>query len=1392
MTQGQPSTGRRGLRAALVALAAATAVLGLSSASASAASTHPFAEEWSTGSGCNPRDVATDFAGNVYVACAATTAEGLDGTVRKFSPTGTPIPFTASKSYLAGNQIIEDPGNASELHQFGSNLLIAVDRTPGSPRFGYIYVSGNDCFCTGGGSSNVDIFAPSGEYLTSIRGGFFTGTAGGVGLDEEGYVYVVFEGCCGRAHMSKYDPQNFHELLRMVPYRGPFGQEPFRAPCCTGISPDTDEGIWVGWGGNLFDGSGNFGKIEAEEWSTNTNAGEKDPTTVVAKPSPYMEEAFPEATCPEIWFLNSFSGFECQMSGHTFGVDLSNNDVYGVTGGETITPYSEGVPGDPVHQDGPSFGTGKLNQSEGLEIDQSGNVWVTKQPNTIVKFLKGSILPTVTTKEAAIADIGHTEATVRAVVDPAGGGAITDCKVRYGLKQTYTGAASPVTCVPSSFPGPGPQEVSAVVTGLTVGKTYHFRYEATNANGSNIGGDRLFEAKAVLNLETLAATGVDRHEATLQGHLDPDNIPTEYWYEFGPNTSYGQTTLDSEGKGTAITGPSGTIKSTPLLLTHLQEGHTYHYRLVGKNSLGVTKGKDIVVRTSSAPEISGVGATNVTDTTADVHAKINPVGYPTTYKFEYGTTPSYGSSLPLAGNELTGTTPQFVEVHLSGLPAGSTIHYRVVATNEWGTRTTEDITFNFRPPDCPNAHVRQITGSGYLPDCRAYELVSPGYAGAVQLLPGEALRTFNETFGGSEFAQSPQNFGYASDPSRFVYWGGLGAVNGVDTPNSLIDIYLATRTNNGWVTSEPGLKGNETKYSYGRTCSENLDFCADHIGGLVAQNPETGETESIPKSQAPFLYKAGGTRLGRLPTNVSVVKEGSKFIGDWMFSGNFSHFIFSTQTQFAPNGETSPPGSVYDNNIGAATVTVISKDGAGNNIESEPSVSGDPNRVTGIAGVSKDGTRVLMAGTTQPFCNINSFPFECPYILGDPARLYMRVGGAGGFTDEVSRGKEVNFVGMTRDARKVYFTTTEKLIPGTGEGQDNDTSLDLYMWSEEGDELTLVSREGGLGNTDKCSATWVQKCGVQPLTPQFMNYSELFEQKARVQGIDDILANDSGDIYFYSPEDLVPGEVGGDGQRNLYLFRNGHLHLVTTFDPGTQVERSTISQDGSHAAFMTRSSLTAYDTEGQQEVYGYNADAGTIRCASCNPAGTPPQKGSQTVTVSEAGPFMSDDGRVFFGSREGLVPQDTDGIRDVYEYVNGRPQLITTGTGNRENTGGLETVSIFFGNVQIGLEAVSRDGVDVYFSSFETLTPDDKNGSFLKFYDARSGGGFDFSPDLGPCAAADECHGASTQPPPPAQTGTGGKLGASGNLPAKGKHHKKHRTNKHRKRGKRHGGHRNG
>ena len=68
--------------------------------------------------------------------------------------------------------------------------------------------------------------------------------------------------------------------------------------------------------------------------------------------------------------------------------------------------------------------------------------------------------------------------------------------------------------------------------------------------------------------------------------------------------------------------------------------------------------------------------------------------------------------------------------------------------------------------------------------------------------------------------------------------------------------------------------------------------------------------------------------------------------------------------------------------------------------------------------------------------------------------------------------------------------------------------------------------------------------------------------------------------------------------------------------------------------------------------------------------------------------------------------------------MNGRAQLITPGTGETRQENGIYVFN------QPGLVGVSADGTDVYFSTVDTLVPQDHNGLFLKFYDARAGGGF--------------------------------------------------------------------
>jgi hypothetical protein len=243
--------------------------------------------------------------------------------------------------------------------------------------------------------------------------------------------------------------------------------------------------------------------------------------------------------------------------------------------------------------------------------------------------------------------------------------------------------------------------------------------------------------------------------------------------------------------------------------------------------------------------------------------------------------------------------------------------------------------------------------------------------------------------------------------------------------------------------------------------------------------------------------------------------------------------------------------------------------------------------------------------------------------------------------------------------------------------------------------------------------------------------------------------------------------------------------------------RIQVTPSGSHAAFVTASQLTSYDNAGKEMMYVYDAATEGIACVSCNPTGDPPQN---SVRASIFGIFMSDDGRAFWSTKDPLVDRDTNEDTDIYEYSGGRPQLISSGIGEKRRPYEVSGAD-FFGRyfwIKQGLVGVSADGVDVYFATSDTLVPQDHNGNVNKIYDARTSGGFPVAAQVAPCKAADECHGPTEAPPVPPSITSTANLGDGGNVtPRQSKRHRrKHRRrryrhrrqhNKHQKqRGKRH------
>jgi hypothetical protein len=112
---------------------------------------------------------------------------------------------------------------------------------------------------------------------------------------------------------------------------------------------------------------------------------------------------------------------------------------------------------------------------------------------------------------------------------------------------------------------------------------------------------------------------------------------------------------------------------------------------------------------------------------------------------------------------------------------------------------------------------------------------------------------------------------------------------------------------------------------------------------------------------------------------------------------------------------------------------------------------------------------------------------------------------------------------------------------------------------------------------------------------------------------------------------------------------------------------------------------------------------------------------------------MSSDGRfVFFTTEQALVPQDTNGLADVYEYDadTGQLALLSSGTG--------EAGSWF--------EDASADGSNVFFLTAQKLTGWDTD-TLIDLYDARIDGGYpEPVPPPVPCDG-DACQGVPSALP---------------------------------------------
>jgi hypothetical protein len=334
-----------------------------------------------------------------------------------------------------------------------------------------------------------------------------------------------------------------------------------------------------------------------------------------------------------------------------------------------------------------------LSGISGIAVDEArGVVYVSSGGK--VQVIPGVVVPDVTTGDQT------GDATVNGHVDPAGGGEITDCYFEFGTETSY-GQTAPCE---QSTPITSPTDVSADLSGKVLGETeYHYRLVATNASGTNFGGDRTFTPHFVSGLVTDPATNLSRNTATLNGHFLGTGEDTHYYFEWGTTTAYGSTSAIPPGEDAGVTNGE-----TPLTfdVSGLLPGTIYHYRVVAENSKGTSPGNDQTFESVKAVEGLATGAADeVTGTTATLHGSWTGNGEDTTCHFEWGYSDAYGNSTP-AVDEGSATGAQAISFGLTGLSPVTTFHFRIVCSNATGpafgddqTLTTKALpTIVIRPP----------------------------------------------------------------------------------------------------------------------------------------------------------------------------------------------------------------------------------------------------------------------------------------------------------------------------------------------------------------------------------------------------------------------------------------------------------------------------------------------------------------------------------------------------------------------------------------------------------------------------------------------------------------------------------------------------------------------
>jgi hypothetical protein len=299
-----------------------------------------------------------------------------------------------------------------------------------------------------------------------------------------------------------------------------------------------------------------------------------------------------------------------------------------------------------------------------------------------------------------------TEATFHGFLNPKAPGKLGTYEFLYKQSPSECTGGSKAPASPGISVGAEHEEVSETVTGLKASTEYTvclLARSGTEENPANeiVGPPVTFTTATPAEApETKPATGETATTAILHGVVNPIAEAEAGWY-FAFSTGAKCT---SGGPGGGETAHEAPAKVKALVVekeaTGLEPNMPYKFCLVATNTAEEpTPGNEEPFTTLPlAPAIASESATAVKATEATLEAQINPNNEKTKYTFEYSTQEKAGVlegtivKVPGAA-ELEGFPEKLASVALSGLKAGETYFYRVVAENEQSEKEGKPVVF---------------------------------------------------------------------------------------------------------------------------------------------------------------------------------------------------------------------------------------------------------------------------------------------------------------------------------------------------------------------------------------------------------------------------------------------------------------------------------------------------------------------------------------------------------------------------------------------------------------------------------------------------------------------------------------------------------------------------